>query len=48
MYDKSKPDGMKRKLVDNSLAIKYGWKAKISLDEGLTKTLENYITANKI
>ena len=48
VYDKSKPDGMKRKLVDNSLAIKYGWKAKISLDEGLTKTLENYITANKI
>ena len=48
VYDKSKPDGMKRKLVDNNLALKYGWKAKISLDEGLTKTLENYITANKI
>ena len=38
-YDKSKPDGMPKKLLDVSLAKKYGWKSKTSLKEGLLKTL---------
>ena len=42
-FDRSKPDGMKRKLVDRSLAKKYGWKAKTSLEQGLSKTLNQYI-----
>ena len=42
-FDRTKPDGMKRKLVDTSLANKYGWKAKISLEQGLNKTLSHYI-----
>jgi GDP-L-fucose synthase len=42
-FDRTKPDGMKRKLVDTSLANKYGWKAKTSLEEGLNKTLDQYI-----
>ena len=42
-FDRSKPDGMMRKLVDTKLAKKYGWKAKTSLQEGLQKTLDNYI-----
>ena len=42
VLDKSKPDGMKRKLVDSSLAKKYGWKAKISFEKGLEKTLKNF------
>jgi len=38
-FDKSKPDGMKRKLVDTKLAKTYGWKSKIALDEGLKRTI---------
>jgi GDP-L-fucose synthase len=41
-FDKSKPDGTPRKIVDSSLARKYGWKPKISLSEGLNKTLESF------
>lgn len=43
VFDRSKPDGMKRKLVDCKLAKKYGWKAKTSLQVGLQKTLDHYI-----
>ena len=39
ILDRSKPNGMMRKLVDTNLAKKYGWKAKTSLQEGLQKTL---------
>jgi GDP-L-fucose synthase len=38
-FDKSKPDGMKRKLVDTKLAKTYGWKSKITLEEGLKLTI---------
>ena len=41
-FDKSKPDGMKNKLVDSSLAKKYGWKPSTSLKEGLIKTLKDF------
>ena len=37
--DKSKPTGTIRKLLDCRIAKKYGWTAKISLQEGLRKTL---------
>lgn len=39
-FDASKPDGMPRKLVDVSRATKFGWKAKVSLKEGIKKTYE--------
>jgi GDP-L-fucose synthase len=42
-FDKSKPDGMKRKLVDSSLATSYGWKSKILLELGLSKTITHFI-----
>ena len=42
-FDKTKPNGMKRKLLDVSLAEKYGWKSKTSLDQGLKKTCSNFI-----
>lgn len=41
-YDKSKPNGTMRKLLDTSLARSYGWKPKVSLNDGLKKTIENY------
>lgn len=38
IWDTSKPDGMPRKVVDTTVSYKLGWKAKISLDEGIKRT----------
>lgn len=40
VWDGSKPDGMRKKLLDSSKIEKLGWKAKYSLDEALKKTYE--------
>jgi len=42
-YDKTKPDGMKRKLLDSNLAKKYGWKYKTSLKNGFKKTYKDFL-----
>ena len=42
-FDKSKKDGMKRKLLDCSIAKKYGWKPKYSLDYGFEKTYKDFL-----
>ena len=42
IYDKSKPDGVPRKLLDISLAKKYGWVSKTSLEKGFLNTLEDF------
>lgn len=42
-FDKSKSDGTLRKIIDSSIAHKYGWKPKINLNKGFDLTLENYI-----
>ena len=42
-FDKTKPDGMPRKLLDVSLAKKYGWTAKTSLSDGFDKTIKDFI-----
>ena len=41
-FDKSKPDGVFRKLLDVSIAKKYGWKAKTSLNDGFDITYEAF------
>lgn len=41
-FDKKKPDGVKRKLLNVSLAKSYGWTAKTSLIQGIKKTLESF------
>lgn len=38
IWDKSKPDGTPRKLMDTSKLNNLGWKHKINLEEGITKT----------
>ena len=43
IFDQSKPDGTPRKLLDVSRINKLGWKAKISLKEGLAKTYQEYL-----
>lgn len=41
-WDKTKPDGTPRKLLDSSKILKSGWKAKISLEEGIKEVYEYY------
>ena len=43
-FDKNKPDGNPRKLLDSSLINNLGWKSKVNLDEGLAKTYDWYLT----
>ncbi len=42
VWDTSKPNGTPRKLMDSSRLNNLGWTPKISLDEGLDKTIENF------
>jgi GDP-L-fucose synthase len=45
-YDTSKPDGMKRKIMNLSIANSYGWKAKTSLKKGIIKTYIDFLKVN--
>ena len=40
LFDKEKPDGNPRKLLDSSLINSAGWSHKTSLDEGLSITIK--------
>ncbi len=42
LFDKSKPDGAPRKLLDNSKITDLGWKARVSLGEGIRQTYNWY------
>ena len=42
-FDKSYPDGTPRKILDISLAKKYGWVAKTSLEIGFDKTYKDFL-----
>ncbi len=46
VHDLSKPDGTPRKLMDVSKLHSLGWKAKISLREGIENVYEEYRKAN--
>ena len=39
-FDNTKPDGTKRKLLDTSIAKRYGWSPKVSLKSGFFKTIK--------
>tara|TARA_B100001093_G_C26688369_1_gene953695 strand:- start:105 stop:1049 length:945 start_codon:yes stop_codon:yes gene_type:complete len=41
--EKNKLDGTFKKLLDVSLATKYGWKARTSLDKGISLTINDYL-----
>ena len=42
-YDKSKPGGTPKKLLDISLARKYGWKTKITFEDGVLLAYKSFI-----
>ncbi len=42
-YDKSKPNGTPRKVLDVSLAKQYGWKYSVNLKEAVIKTYKSYL-----
>ncbi len=46
VYEKKKLEGTFSKLLDVSLAKKYGWKYKTSLDEGLSNTINDFLKKN--
>ena len=41
-FDKTKPNGTFRKKLDTKVANKYGWKPKISLDQGFDKVYKSF------
>ena len=43
VWDSSKPDGTPRKLMDVSRLTQLGWKAKLGLREGVTRTYETFL-----
>ena len=43
IHDLSKPEGMKRKMVDISLQNSFGWEPKVSLEDGIKETYEYYL-----
>ncbi len=46
VWDRSKPDGTPRKLMDVSKAHGLGWKHEIRLEEGIKKAYADFISLN--
>ena len=47
-YDTSKPNGVTRKVMDVSLANKYGWNAKLSLKNSILNAYKSYLREKEI
>ena len=45
-YDKTKPNGSPRKVMDISLAKKYGWKSKMNLITSIRNTYKSFLKEN--
>ena len=43
IYDKKKPNGTPRKILDISVAKKYGWKPKVNLEDGFAAVYQSYL-----
>ena len=48
LFDSTKPDGTPRKTMFNSLIESYGWKPKVSMEDGLTIAYKDFIEKNAI
>lgn len=42
-FDASKPDGMPRKLLDVSMLSRIGWHARTTLEEGISKSYQDFL-----
>jgi GDP-L-fucose synthase len=42
-FDYSKPDGFPRKVVDSSIAKKYGWEPKTNIEDGFKATYLDFL-----
>ena len=42
-YDKNKPNGTPRKILDNKVANKYQWRSKMNLNEGFKNTYQDFL-----
>lgn len=47
VLDRSKSDGVPRKIIDSSIANKYGWYPKINLDSGFNLTIQSYLNKHR-
>ena len=48
VWNKSKPDGVHRKVLDVSKLNNLGWKSNINIDEGLRSTIDWYTESNNL
>ena len=46
VYKKNQPNGTMRKVLDVSIAKRYGWRSKTSLKKGLSITINDYLKRN--
>ena len=46
-FDKKKPNGTPRKILNTNLAKRYGWKSKISLEKGFELTYQDFLSKQK-
>lgn len=46
-FDKTKPNGTPRKIINSRLANTYGWKSKTNLEKGFETTYKNYLNEKK-
>lgn len=44
IFDKTKPNGVERKILDSSKVKKLGWSHTTSLEDGIIKTYQNYLS----
>lgn len=45
-FDTTRPDGPPRKLMNSDLLHSFGWRPKVSLEEGLKMTYQDFLTSN--
>ena len=45
IFDEGKPDGTPRKLLDSKKIRELGWEPRITLEQGILRTYEDFLTS---